>query len=310
MRMIAKLLSAVCVLISCHAQASADHSRRTAQVLDFSLRAAGPQDQSGLLSPPVQTPEAILTPAEREAGDIAADQAPPLTAPDRAFSSRIGLRLRGDFAGVSSADPSAFQTQSFDIRDHTGCASSSAHKPADFLSAKARKRRQLFYPLMQQVACRHGIPVDLFDALIIQESGYDMAARSPVGAFGLAQLMPATARDLGANRYGLMSNLDGGARYLKAQLKRFANVPLALAAYNAGPARVAARLAVPNIGETKHYVAAIVDTWQRLSQRQPLRSSLPAGFDSAVRARLAYAFERVGHANVQPTRRSADLLQF
>ena len=308
--MIAKLLSAVCVLISCHAQASADYSRRTAQILDFSADTAQRQDQSGLLSPPVQTPEAILTPAEREAGDIAADQALPLTAPDRAFSSRIGLRLRGDFAGLSSADPDAFQLPSSDIRGLTGCAPSSVYKSADFLSATARKRRLLLYPLMQHVACRHGIPIDLFDALIIQESGYDMAARSPVGAFGLAQLMPATARDLGANRYGLESNLDGGARYLKAQLARFASVPLALAAYNAGPARVAARLAVPNISETKHYVAAIVDTWQRLSQRQPLRSPLPAGFDSTVRARLAYAFDQGGQANAHKPRRSVGLIQF
>ena len=308
--MVVNFLSGLCVLISCHAHAAADRGRRTAQVLDFSQRAARPQDQSGLLRAPVQTPDVSLTAGEREPDYIAADQALTLTAPDRAVSSRIGLRLRGDFAGALNADPDAFQQRSSDARGRTGCAPSSASKSADFLPAKARKRRQLLYPLMQHVACRHGIPVDLFDALIIQESGYDMVARSPVGAFGLAQLMPATARDLGANRYGLESNLDGGARYLKAQLTRFASVPLALAAYNAGPARVAARLAVPNISETKHYVAAIVDTWQRLSQRQPLRSPLPAGFDSTVRARLAYAFDQGGQANAHKPRRSVGLIQF
>ena len=162
---------------------------------------------------------------------------------------------------------------------------------------------------MQQAACRHGIPVDLFDALIIQESRYDMAASSPVGAFGLAQLMPGTARDLGANRYALASNLDGGARYLQAQLKRFANVPLALAAYNAGPARVAARLAIPNIGETKHYVAAIMYSWKRLSQR-PLPASPPTRFDNAARERLAYGFNQVGLANAQQPSRLVDMLAF
>ena len=306
--MIAKFLSAVCALISCHAQASADRGGRTAQVLDFSLRAGQPLDQSGLLSPPAQTAEAILTAQMLEPGYVLVDQALRVKAPDQVFSSGIDRHLRSDFANASNANPAVFELRPSRGQERTGCTNS-FYKPADFLSAAARKRRQLLYPLMQQAACRHGIPVDLFDALIIQESRYDMTARSPVGAFGLAQLMPGTARELGANRYGLASNLDGGARYLQAQLKRFANVPLALAAYNAGPARVAARLAIPNIGETKHYVAAIMYSWQALSQR-PQPAPPPARFDNAERERLAYRFDQVGLANAQQPSRLVDILAF
>ena len=76
------------------------------------------------------------------------------------------------------------------------------------------------------------------DALVIQESRYNPTAISPKGAFGLGQLMPGTARQLGVDRYSLDGNLRGAARYLSWQLREFGRVDLALAAYNAGPGRV------------------------------------------------------------------------
>src|SRR3546814_5212618 len=74
----------------------------------------------------------------------------------------------------------------------------------------------------------------LIDALIMQESRYNPSALSPKGAFGLGQLMPATARQLGVDRYDLMQNLTGTAMYLAQQLDEFGRVDFALAAYNAG----------------------------------------------------------------------------
>lgn len=97
----------------------------------------------------------------------------------------------------------------------------------------------------------------LFQALIKQESRFNVAISSPVGAYGLTQLMPGTASDLGVNRYDPMDNLRGGARYITTQLNRFGNIPHALAAYNAGPGRVIEYGGVPPFTETQGYVRNI-----------------------------------------------------
>lgn len=92
-----------------------------------------------------------------------------------------------------------------------------------------------------------------------QESRWREGAVSPVGARGLAQLMPGTARMLGVDAGDPAANLEGGARYLRAQLDTFGgDVEKALAAYNAGPGRVARAGGVPAIRETQDYVAAIL----------------------------------------------------
>ena len=97
----------------------------------------------------------------------------------------------------------------------------------------------------------------LFQALIKQESRFNITAESHVGAYGLTQLMPGTASDLGVNPFDPMDNLRGGARYITTQLNRFGNIPHALAAYNAGPGRVIEYGGVPPFTETQGYVRNI-----------------------------------------------------
>ena len=97
----------------------------------------------------------------------------------------------------------------------------------------------------------------LFQALVWQESRFNPRARSSKGAIGYAQLMPGTAAKLGVNPHDPMQNLDGGARYLRAQLIRFRDVKLALAAYNAGPGAVAKHKGIPPYAETRNYVKRI-----------------------------------------------------
>ena len=109
------------------------------------------------------------------------------------------------------------------------------------------------------MAVKHGIPTKLFLELIKQESGFNPKALSPKGAYGLAQLMPATAKALRVDRKQPDQNLEGGARYLAKQFKRFGRWDLALAAYNAGPGAVRKyNNTVPPYKETRNYVAKIL----------------------------------------------------
>jgi len=121
-----------------------------------------------------------------------------------------------------------------------------------------RGRAGPYHGLAVAAARRHGIPDDLFLRLVTQESGWNPGAVSHKGAMGLAQLMPATARELGVGPRDPGENLDGGARYLRAQYDRFRSWRLALAAYNAGPEAVARHGGVPPYRETQGYVQAIL----------------------------------------------------
>ena len=112
---------------------------------------------------------------------------------------------------------------------------------------------------VDELSRRFDLSPTLIEALVWQESRWNAAARSPVGARGLAQLMPGTARYLGVNPDDPLANLEGGARYLREQLDRFdGDIEKALAAYNAGPGRVIAAGGIPRIRETQGYVASIM----------------------------------------------------
>jgi hypothetical protein len=149
-----------------------------------------------------------------------------------------------------------------------GCAAR-PYRSSNILGRGAERRRKILYPLAHQAACEAEIPVGLFDALIVQESRYNPTAISPKGAFGLGQLMPATANELGVDRYSLQGNLRGAARYLGRQLREFGRVDLALAAYNAGPGRVRASRGVPKIAETRNYVRKVLANWAAIDSNAP-----------------------------------------
>ena len=112
---------------------------------------------------------------------------------------------------------------------------------------------------VHELAARFDLSPALIEAVVWQESRWRAEAVSPVGARGLAQLMPGTAREMGVDPEDPFANLEGGARYLRQQLDRFdGDIEKALAAYNAGPGRVAQAGGVPRIRETQNYVAAVM----------------------------------------------------
>lgn len=138
---------------------------------------------------------------------------------------------------------------------------SEMHREADFYIDKKHalyRPRSDYEPFAVQMAHKHGIPEEIFLNLITVESNWQDGAHSYVGAQGLAQLMPETARQLGVDPWDPFENMEGGARYLAQQYKKFGTWRLALAAYNAGPGAVIKYGGVPPYGETQKYVKKIL----------------------------------------------------
>ena len=115
-----------------------------------------------------------------------------------------------------------------------------------------------FAELISTVAAEHHVDARLVHAVIEQESNYQARARSKKGAKGLMQLMPGTARQYGVrNSYDPKANLEAGVRHLKDLMSRL-DLPLALAAYNAGEATIRRYGGLPPFAETQSYVRNIL----------------------------------------------------
>lgn len=131
--------------------------------------------------------------------------------------------------------------------------------PASVTSVADAAGPERFRARVAELAAKYDISPTLLEAVVWQESRWNAGAVSPVGARGLAQLMPGTARQMGVDPLDPMANLEGGARYLRMQLDAFGgDIERALAAYNAGPARVQKAGGIPRIRETQLYVASIM----------------------------------------------------
>ena len=127
---------------------------------------------------------------------------------------------------------------------------------------------------IEEAAHRHQVDPNLVRAVIKVESNFNPRAVSSKGAMGLMQLMPATARSLKvSNPFDPAQNVDAGVRHLKSLLNNFGgNIPLSLAAYNAGERAVLKRNAVPEFAETKSYVRQITNIYTGGAPLSQIRS--------------------------------------
>jgi soluble lytic murein transglycosylase len=150
------------------------------------------------------------------------------------------------------------------VNDDPPVAAPARRQTAGALTAGKRRHAAM----IATVAAEYRLAPELLHAVVQVESGYNAAAISSKGAIGLMQLMPGTARRLGvADSLDPLDNLRGGARYLRELLDRFGELPLALAAYNAGEAavlRYARR--IPPYAETVAYVRAVQRRYELLTR--------------------------------------------
>jgi soluble lytic murein transglycosylase-like protein len=210
-------------------------------IADAQARVAAIQSRIGSLAP---------TPAAGFAADLEAQTAGTVGTPVATPTASATAPAGGAVGAAAAATASAASAQ----------APAASGAWADRLPEHGKK----WAGAIEQAATKAGIDPALLAALVKHESNFDPSVVSHAGAIGLAQLMPGTARGLGVDPYDPQANLDGGARYLKEQLDRFGSEELALAAYNAGPNRVAQAGGVPRIAETQAYVPRVLATWEQL----------------------------------------------
>ncbi len=127
--------------------------------------------------------------------------------------------------------------------------------------------KNAFDHLILAAAARHGVDPALIKAIIHTESAFNPNARSPVGAMGLMQLMPGTARDMGVvNAYDPAQNIEGGVKYLAWLKTRLSNLNHIIAAYNAGLGNVKKYKGIPPFRETQNYVKSVNSRYATLYQ--------------------------------------------
>ncbi len=118
--------------------------------------------------------------------------------------------------------------------------------------------------MVREAAVRSGLPPEFVESVALVESGFRPDAVSPKGALGVMQLMPGTAKTLGADPYNTAQNIDAGARLLRDLLLKYdGDVVKALSAYNAGEGAVDRYQGMPPYNETRWYVKKVIDAYQK-----------------------------------------------
>ena len=167
---------------------------------------------------------------------------------------RQRLSVERQMQGIRESFPPPFGGQAATMVASSAAAGPAPPADCPPVTAAAMK------PIIDREATKQKVDAGLVRAVVEAESAYSPCAVSPVGAMGLMQLMPATAESLQVtDPYDPNQNITAGTQYLKQMLERYGgDIAKALAAYNAGPARVDAAGGVPPIPETQEYVRKIM----------------------------------------------------
>jgi hypothetical protein len=143
--------------------------------------------------------------------------------------------------------------------DSVRVSAAESMRPAALRGGSTARVGGSFDSLFNAATAKYGLPDGLLKSVARAESGLDPNARSHAGAIGLMQLMPGTARELGVDPTNPAQAIDGAARLLRRHLATFGSVPLALAAYNAGPGAVRKHDGIPPYPETRAYVKRVTE---------------------------------------------------
>lgn len=156
-----------------------------------------------------------------------------------------------------------------DTKLHTNGQIPSTYNPATASTPSRSANKNAFDHLIRSAAARYGIDPALVKAVMHTESAFNPNARSPVGAMGLMQLMPGTARDMGVNNaYDPIQNIEGGVKYLAWLKARTNNLDHIIAAYNAGFGNVKKYGGIPPFRETQNYVKSVKSRYFTLYQKE------------------------------------------
>ena len=199
-----------------------------------------------------------------QAGSNASSVLASLLASELSGSSALGLGgnpSTGALANPASTygAPSPFPPSSYNPVSNLPTSESIPAIPTSYLNPSD----PLDFQVQQAVSAasaKYGVPSSLIRGVIEQESGMNPNAVSSAGAMGLMQLMPNTAKEMGlSNPFDVVGNIDAGTRYLGTLINRYnGDVPLALAAYNAGPGAVEEYGGVPPYPQTQNYVSRVL----------------------------------------------------
>ena len=172
--------------------------------------------------------------------------------------TRVRLFEKGGVSELAAADIASWEAEEYTAP----VVAEALAAVAPVIVAKLETRKGDFY---SEIAKRYNMPEALVRSIIKAESNGNARAVSPKGAIGLMQLMPGTARDLGADPTNPEQNVDAGTRYLKNLLARYEDkddqVARAVAAYNAGPGAVDKYKGVPPYKETQTYVRRVLNNY-------------------------------------------------
>jgi soluble lytic murein transglycosylase-like protein len=177
--------------------------------------------------------------------------------------SKARLYLEGGVMEIDAAKVVAYEKDEFPSQSPKLQAPALSAAPAPAAPTEPAEPAEL----ADAAAEKYGLPRHLVRSVMAAESGFQQKAVSPKGAIGLMQLMPETAKELGANPHDPAQNVDAGARYLRDLLVKYdGRLWHALAAYNAGPAAVDKYDGIPPYSETINYVNRIDRAYRKAAE--------------------------------------------